>query len=138
MANVLVFAETRANALRKIALESVTAARALADSTGGGEVHALVVGSPGVAAVAEQLGQHGVDVVVAVEHAGLANFDREVVAATLAARANSRSYRIVLVGFSAQGRDIGPRVAAKLDAPIVTDVVAASVSGEAIVVKHPA
>jgi electron transfer flavoprotein alpha subunit len=138
MANVLVFAETRANTLRKIALESVTAARALADSTGGGEVHALVAGSPGIAAVAEQLGQHGADLVVVVEHAGLANFDREVVAATLAARAKSGSYRIVVVGFSAQGRDIGPRVAAKLDVPIVTDVVEASVTGDGITVKHPA
>jgi electron transfer flavoprotein alpha subunit len=138
MSNVLVFAETRANALRKIALESVTAARALADSTGGGEVHALVVGTPGVASVAEQLGQHGADVVIVVEHAGLANFDREVVAATLAARAKSGSYRGVVIGFSAQGRDVGPRVAAKLDAPIVTDIVEANVSGDAIVVKHPA
>ena len=138
MANVLVFAETRANALRKIALESVTAGRALADATGGGEVHALVAGTPGVGSVAEQLGQHGADVVVVVEHADLANFDREVVAATLAARAKSGSYRAVVIGFSAQGRDIGPRVAAKLDAPIVTDIVEASVAGDAIVVKHPA
>ena len=41
MANVRVFAETRGDALRKVALEAVTAARALADSSGGGEVHAL-------------------------------------------------------------------------------------------------
>src|SRR5512143_233140 len=138
MANVLVFAETRANALRKVALEAVSAARAIADSTGGGEVHALVAGTSGAGAVAEQLGRHGADVVVVVEHAGLANFDREVVAATIAARAKSGSYRVVLVGFSAQGRDIGPRIAAKLDAPIVTDIVEVNASADAIVVKHPA
>jgi electron transfer flavoprotein alpha subunit len=138
MANVLVFAETRANALRKVALETVSAARALADSTGGGEVHALVAGTPGVASVAEQLGQHGADVVIAVEHPGLANFDREVVASTLAARAKSGGFRAILIGFSAQGRDIGPRVAAKLDVPIVTDIVEVSVAGDAIIVKHPA
>jgi electron transfer flavoprotein alpha subunit len=138
MTAVLVFAETRANALRKVALEAVSAARAFADSTGGGEVHALVAGTPGVAAVAGQLGQHGADVVIAVEHAGLANFDREGVAATIAARAKAGSYRAVLVGFSAQGRDIGPRIAAKLDAPIVTDVVDVNASSDSIVVKHPA
>jgi electron transfer flavoprotein alpha subunit len=138
MANVLVFAETRANALRKVALETVSAARALADSTGGGEVHALVAGTPGIASVAEQLGQHGADVVIAVEHPGLANFDREVVASTLAARAKSGGYRAILIGFSAQGRDIGPRIAAKLDVPIVTDIVEVSVAGDAIIVKHPA
>jgi electron transfer flavoprotein alpha subunit len=138
MANVLVFAETRNNALRRIALETVSAARALADSSGGGEVHALVAGTPGVAATADQLGQHGADVVIVVEHPGLASFDREVVAATLAARAKSGSYRVVLAGFSAQGRDLGPRLAAKLDAPIVSDVVEIDASGSAIVVKHPA
>jgi len=138
MPNVLVFAETRGNALRKTALEAVTAARAFVDANGGGEVHALVAGTPGVASVSDALGQHGADVVVVAEHAGLANFDREAIAATIAARASSGGYRAVMLGFSAQGRDIGPRVAAKLDAPIVTDVTDVQSAGDAIIVKHPA
>jgi electron transfer flavoprotein alpha subunit len=137
MANVLVFAETRGNALRKVALEAVTAARQLADATGGGEVHALVAGTPGVGSVAEQLGQHGADVVVTVEHPGYTNFDRESVASTLAARAKAGSYRAVVLGFSSQGRDIGPRVAAKLDAPIASDVTSIEASGDTLTVKHP-
>jgi electron transfer flavoprotein alpha subunit len=138
MSNVLVFAETRGTALRKIALEAVTAARALVDATGGGEVHAVVIGPSGVGGAADALGQHGADVVVVVEHAAFANFDRESVAAALAARASSGNYRAVVLGFSAQGRDIGPRVAAKLDIPIVSDVTAVQASGDSIVVKHPA
>jgi len=138
MSNILVFAETRGPALRKSALEAVTAARALADGTGGGEVHALVAGPPGVGATANVLGQHGADVVIVVEHAGFANFDREAIAATIAARAQSQSYRAILLGFSAQGRDVGPRVAVKLDMPIATDVTAIQASGDSIVVKHPA
>ena len=137
MANVLVFAETRGVALRKVALEAVTAARALADATGGGEVHALVAGPTGVAAAADRLGKFGADVVVVVEHAAFANFDREAVAATLSARAKGGSYRAVIIGFSAQGRDIGPRVAVQLDAPIVTDVTDVQASGDTLVVKHP-
>src|SRR6185437_9299953 len=103
MSNVLVFAETRGTALRKVALEAVTAGRALADATGVGEVHALVAGPSGVGAAVEQLGQYGADVVVVVEHAGLANFDRESIASTIASRAKSGSYRAVVLGFSAQG-----------------------------------
>ena len=61
MANVLVFAETRGTALRKTALEAVTAARAFVDAIGGGEVHALVAGPSGVGATASQLGEHGAD-----------------------------------------------------------------------------
>jgi electron transfer flavoprotein alpha subunit len=138
MANVLVFAEARGGELRKIALESVSAARGLADATGGGEVHALVAGAPGVSAKAETLGKVGADLVVVVEHPGLATFERESLAATVAARAKSGAYRAVLLGFSAQGRDLGPRVAAKLDAPIVTDVMDVQATGDALTVKHPA
>ena len=36
MANVFAFAEQRGGELRKVALETVTAARTLADATGGG------------------------------------------------------------------------------------------------------
>ena len=137
MANVLVFAESRGTALRKVALEAVTAARTLADATGGGEVHALVAGPAGIAAVAEQLGAHGADVVLAVEHPLLANFERESIAATVAERAKQGGYRAVLLGFSTQGRDLGPRLAARLDAPIASDVTEIAVAGDALTVKHP-
>src|SRR6185369_352085 len=137
MANVLVFAETRGTALRKVALEAVTAARALADASGGGEVHALIAGAPGAAAGAEQLGKHGADVVYVVENPALATFERESIAATVAERAKQGSYRAVVLGFSSQGRDLGPRLAAKLDAPIAADVTEIAVNGDTVVVKHP-
>ncbi|MEO6877688.1 MAG: electron transfer flavoprotein subunit alpha/FixB family protein [Gemmatimonadaceae bacterium] len=138
MSNILVFAETRGASLRKIAFEAVTAGRALADASGGGEVHAMVVGPSGVAAAAQQLGEYGADVVIVVEDTSLANFNREVVAATLAARAKAGSYRAVVLGFSAQGRDVGPRVAVKLDAPIVTDVTEiGAVTADSLTVTHP-
>jgi electron transfer flavoprotein alpha subunit len=138
MPNVLIFAETRANALRKVALEATTAARALADALGGGEVHALVAGTPGVGSVAAQLGEHGADIVVVVEHPSFSQFDREAVSATIAERAKAGSYRAIVLGFSAQGRDVGPRLAAKLDAPVAADVTEIRAAGDTIVVKHPA
>jgi len=136
MSNVLVYAESRGGELRKVAFEAVTAARALADAVGG-EVHAMVCGPAGVSAKADQLGKHGADVVIAVENAGFANYAREAVAATVAARAKAGGYRAVILGFTAQGRDLGPRVAAKLDAPIASDVVSLSGSGDKLTVKHP-
>ena len=138
MANVLAFAETRGGELRKVAFEAVTAARKLADATGGGEVHVLLAGEPGIAGKAEQVGKYGADVVYVAENADYARFARESLAATLADRAKAGSYRAVVLGFSAQGRDLGPRVAARLDAPIATDVTDFTVSGDSITVKHPA
>ncbi|HTR78767.1 MAG TPA: electron transfer flavoprotein subunit alpha/FixB family protein [Gemmatimonadaceae bacterium] len=136
MGHVLVYAESRGTDLRKIALEATTAARALADGSGGGEVQAIVFGPPGIEAVAPTLGRYGADVVVVVEAAGFDRYARESIAATVAARAAS-GYRAILAGFSAQGRDLGPRVAATLDLPIVADVTEIRVDGDALAVQHP-
>ena len=137
MANVLAFAESRGGALRKVALETVTAARALADASGGGEVHALLFGAPGIATHAARLGAHGADVVVVVEHPLLGNYDPESMAATAAERARSASPRAVLFGASAHGRDLAPRVAAKLGVGMLSDVITLEAQGDAIVAKHP-
>src|SRR5690349_4922295 len=132
MANVLVFAETRGGELRKLATEAVTVGRRIADATGSGEVHAVVAGPPGVAQKGEKLGRYGADVILAIEHPALANFERESIAATIAQRANSAQYRAIVLGFSAQGRDLAPRLAAKLDAPIASDVVDVESAGDAL------
>ena len=137
MPNILVFAETRNGELRKVAFEAVTAARQLADASGGGDVHALVCGAPGISDKASQLGTYGADVVLVAESAEFAMFARESIAATIAERARSGAYRAVVLGFSSQGRDLGPRVAAKIDAAIVTDVTSIAMSGDSITVKHP-
>ncbi|HEX4470245.1 MAG TPA: electron transfer flavoprotein subunit alpha/FixB family protein [Gemmatimonadaceae bacterium] len=137
MANILVFAETRGVVLRKVATEAVSLGRRLADASGGGEVHALIAGPPGTAQKSDVLGRFGADVVLAVEHQGLATFARESIAATIAARAKSGEYRAIVLGFSAQGRDLGPRLAAKLDAPLVSDIIDVELTGDSATVKHP-
>jgi len=137
MANVFAFVESRGTELRKVGLEATTAARILADASGGGEVHALVLGPPGIAAKAQQIGQYGADVVIVVEHADLANYNPEVATATAAERIKAGGYRAVVFSTTAQGRDIAPRVAARLGVGLVTDVLSFAVEGDAIVVKHP-
>jgi electron transfer flavoprotein alpha subunit len=137
MANVFAFVETRGTDVRKVGLEAVTAARMLAEKSGGGEVHALILGPPGIAAKAAQVSQYGADAVVVVEHAGLANYSPEVATATAADRIKSGGYRAAVFSTSAQGRDLAPRVAARLGVSVVTDVLSFEVEGDSIVVRHP-
>ena len=137
MANIFAFVETRGTDVRKVGLEAVTAARMLADASGGGEVHALILGPPGIAAKAPQVAQHGADVVAVVEHASLSNYSPEVAAGTAAERIKSGGYRAAIFSTTAQGRDLAPRVAAKLGVSVVTDVLSFEVEGDTIVVKHP-
>jgi electron transfer flavoprotein alpha subunit len=123
--------------VRKVGLEAVTAARVLADKSGGGEVHALVIGPPGIAAKASQLAKYGADVVIAVEHAALANYNPEVATATAVDRIKSGGYRAAIFSTSAQGRDLAPRVAARLGVSVVTDVLSFEPEGDTVIVRHP-
>lgn len=136
MANVLAFAESRNGELRKVALEAVTAARKLADVTGG-EVHAVLAGAPGIAAKADQLARYGADVVHVSENGAFAKYNPEVLSALVADRLKSGEYRVAIFTTSAEGRDLAPRVAGKLGAGIVTDVVDVQLTGDTLTVKHP-
>jgi electron transfer flavoprotein alpha subunit len=137
MANMFAYAETRGGELRKTALECVTAARRLADAAGGGEVHALLVGGPGIASKAEQLAQHGADVVIVVEHAGFVQYNPEATAALAAERLKAGGYAAGVFSASAQGRDLAPRVAAKLRVGLVSDATSVEMRGDTLVAQHP-
>jgi electron transfer flavoprotein alpha subunit len=138
MATTFAFAETRGGELRKVAYEAVTAARQAADASGGGEVHVLVAGAPGIAAKAEALGRYGADVVIVVEHAGLERYNPETLAATVAERVRSGQYRAAFFPASVEGRDLAPRVAAKLGVPLASDVTAFELQGDVLLAQHPA
>jgi electron transfer flavoprotein alpha subunit len=134
--NVFAFAESRGGELRRAALEAVTAARGVADSTGG-QVHAMLAGGAGIGALAAKLAACGADVVLVLENAGFANYNPEALAATIAARLSTGGYRAAVFIASAQGRDLAPRVAAKCQLPIAADVTEFSVGADAVTVKHP-
>jgi len=138
MADMFAFAEARGGELRKVAFEAVAAARQAADATGGGQVHALVMGAPGIASKIEALGRFGADQVTVVEHAGLERYAPEAFAATAAERIKAGSYRAAFFSASAEGRDLAPRVAARLGVGLASDVVGFEIKGDAVLAEHPA
>ncbi|MFN8570706.1 MAG: electron transfer flavoprotein subunit alpha/FixB family protein [Gemmatimonadaceae bacterium] len=137
MANILAFAEARAGDLRKVAFEAVSNARTIADQVGG-EVHAVLVGAPGIAAKAASLGAYGADVVVVVEHPAFAQYNPEATASLVAARVQAGGYRAAIFAASAQGKDLAPRVAGKLGTALAADVTSLVLDGDAFVATHPA
>lgn len=136
MANVLVVAEVRAGELRKVALEAVTAARQLADLSGGGSVHALLAGDAGIGAKAGALAEHGADSVLVLEHAGFAQYNAEALAATVAQRLSGGTYGYAVFSATAQGRDLSPRVAAKLGRGLAPDLTGFTVDGGVVHGQH--
>jgi electron transfer flavoprotein alpha subunit len=114
----------------------MTAARALADAAGG-EVHALLAGAPGIAERGAQLAAHGAAVVLVAEHPALERYNGEALASLVAERARGGKYRVVIFSASVHGRELAPRVAARLRAAYVADVIALALEGDSLVVRHP-
>jgi len=133
MANVLAVLEQRDGALRKVSHEVVAAARAIADGLGG-SVDALLMAT-GPVSGAETLGASGADRVLGAAHADFGLYNPDGFAATVASIAGS--YDAVVFAATAQGRDLSPRVAAKLGVGCATDVTACGVDGGRVVVTRP-
>lgn len=135
MSKILAVVEQRDGALRRVSNEVVGAARTIADAVGA-EVHAVLIGPVGVAGSADELGRYGADRVLVIENDALANYSPDVAAATIAAQAAGDTFAVVFAA-SAQGRDLAPRVAAKLDVPLAADVTAIDASGGELKVTRP-
>ncbi|HSL79904.1 MAG TPA: hypothetical protein VK877_09600, partial [Pseudolabrys sp.] len=123
MARILAVAETRDGSLRKVSDEVVSAARSVAESIGG-EVDALVFGPAGVSTHAGALGKFGAARVLIGESDALQFYSPDVAAQLVADTANSGDYFAVLFAASSTGKDLAPRVAAKLDVPLAADATA--------------
>ncbi len=135
MAEVWVVADYETTQLRRITLELLGKGRELADARGGRLV-ALLLGH-GVGELATALGEHGADEVVVADHPALAEYTTEAYAHVVAATLEARRPWAVLLPSTANGRDLAPRVAARLRTGIVTDVEDLWVEGEELLARRP-
>ena len=136
MANILAVCEQKNGQVRKVSREVVATARLLADALGG-SVDALVVGAPGLDAAGGDLGAVGADRVLVATHDGLGLYQPDGYAATAAVLAKAGGYAVVVLAATATGRDLGPRLAVQLDAPLAMDVTGLAVEGGKVVATRP-
>ena len=136
MKAILAVTEQRDGALRKVSREVVWAARQLADLLGG-TVDALVIGAPGVDAAGAQLGQVGADRVLVANDVAFVRYAPDGYAATVAELAKAGGYAAVIVSATATGKDLAPRIAARLDAPLASDVTGVGAEGGKVTATRP-
>ncbi len=135
MGGVLAVAEARGGVLRGVSREVVTAARTLASELGG-DVAALVVGGPGISASAAELGAFGADRVFVAEGEALGAYAPDAMLRAVEELQDRESYDAIVLPATAQGKDLGPRLAARLDRPMATDVTGLEVQdGHPVVVR---
>jgi len=132
---VMIVAEQRDGALRKISLELASTARKLADQTGD-EVSAILLGS-GIEGLAAELGKYGVDKVFVGDNAALEPYITEAHADVVAKIVKENDPAILLLGASAQGKDLSARVAAKLATGLATDCTDVKIDGGKFVAIRP-
>ena len=126
---ILIVVEQANRKVSKSTLEMVTAARELAQDMGReAPITALVLGS-NVAPIAAEIAR-AVDQVLVADLPALAQYDPELWSAAVAQIATEGEASVILIGGSRSGREYSPRVAVKLDAPLLEDVISLKASGE--------
>ena len=115
--SVLVLGEHENQALKSATLHAVTAAREFGD-----DVHVLIAGHDVQAAVVAAAAVVGVSKVLKVDAAYLVQPTAENVAATILRVAGERSYSHVVAAATSFGKNVMPRVAAKLDVAQISDI----------------
>ncbi|HKV45633.1 MAG TPA: electron transfer flavoprotein subunit alpha/FixB family protein [bacterium] len=117
--DVWVLAEYAGDRPRKITYELLGKAVELAQTLGG-QVVAVVLGA-GILDSAGDLGAYGADVVRAADDPLLRQYTTDAYAAVLEPLLSVEQPFLLLIGSTAAGRDLAPRLAARCDAGIVTD-----------------
>ena len=125
LGNVLCVLETRDGAVRKVSHEVVAAARRI-----GGSADALVLAAGPVSGDLP-----AADRILTASHADFARYNPDGFAATIASIAGN--YDAIVFAATATGKDLAPRVGAKLGVSVATDVTDLSVDGGKVIATRP-
>ncbi len=121
MSNIIVLAEQQNGKLANATLHAIGAAKQLAAQVGGG--FDIAVAGNGVGGVAEQLAGFGAGKVFLAEHGSLEKYTAQAYAQALHSAVAASGARFVVAAATSIGKDCVPRVAARLDAGMASDIV---------------
>jgi electron transfer flavoprotein alpha subunit len=119
---ILVFCEQREGSLKKVGLEALGEACRLSRQSGSAVIAALIGSS--VAPYAQELARYGASRVFIAEDATLLHYTPEPYTTILAGLAMRLRPVAILMGATAMGQDLAPKVAARLGCALMQDCVA--------------
>jgi len=131
---VLVFIEQRDGKIKSSAFEALAVGAKLAGSTA--DLAAVLVGS-GISGSTGDLSGYGADTVYTVDGADFAHYNALTYTAAVDAAVKAHGAQVVVGTASPMGRDIFPRLAARLDAGLITDAITVEANGGALVATKP-
>jgi electron transfer flavoprotein alpha subunit len=133
---ILVVAEQRNGVLNRATWEAIAAAQEVAGGEPGEPVLALVLGG-GAASVAAELANAKVQEVVFLDHPALESYTPDAYVAALQPVLDQLAPSLVFLPHTYQTRDFAPKLAARLDRALVTDVTAVRTHGDERVFARP-
>ncbi len=132
---VFAITEQREGELRKVSFEAVSEGRRVADGLGA-ELTAVVLGS-GVDSLAEEIKKYGPDKILVADDAALADYTTDAYTNVLAELIQTSDPAVIIMGASAQGKDLAGRLAAKLDAGVAMDCVKVQLENGSLTYTRP-
>ncbi len=133
--NVLVFAEQRGGILKKASLEAAGVARTIADATSG-TVAAVILGQ-GIGNLAEELGKAGVERVYVGDDGIFADYSNDAYGLATGKAAQVFGADVLLFPATAMGKDLAPKVAARLGIGLLSDATEMAMEGGKPLFRRP-
>lgn len=130
---VLVFGEVRQGELRNVSFEAIAAAKQIAS---GGEVVGLLLGKD-ARSLANTMIQYGANRVVIAEHRDLESYTSDAYSQAIMQVILQENPESFILGHTSIGKDISPRIAAKLKAGLISDAINIEVNGEQVIFTRP-
>lgn len=130
---IVVFGEIRDNSLRNVSFEAIGAAKTIAD---GGEIIGLLLGQS-VSALAAEMISYGADRVITVEDEKLKQYTADGYSQAILSVIDDVKPDGIILGHTALGKDISPKLAAKLNSGLISDVTAIEAAGGNIIFTRP-
>ena len=118
--DIWVFCEQRDGKLMNTDFELVSEGRKLADERGS-KLVGILLGGEGIENTAKELGGYGADKVIGCADKNLAVYTTDAYSKVLCDVVMEKKPEVLLIGASNIGRDLGPRVAARLHTGLTAD-----------------
>lgn len=122
MSKILVLAEQQFGTLANATFNAIGAAQQLVAKTGGS--FDIAIAGQGVAGLADALNGYGAESIYVLEDAALENYTAQAYAQAFDAAAKAAGADYVVAAATSIGKDCTPRVAARLDAGMASDITA--------------
>lgn len=132
---LLAFAEQRDGKFKKSAFEVTQTARSIADQLGA-ELVTLVIGH-NVDQIIPELSNYGSTKIIAVQDSRLQLYSTTAYSKIVAEIAKQEQVSVLFLPASQMGKDLSPRVAAKIDARIASDCIALKIQSGDIIATRP-